>query len=154
MELDLSYTLVMVRIRLMELLVNVLRLYESQAKSSASDQEGIHPIIKQVLTVIHSGDFNEQSVTDLAKQVNVSRSHLDRLFKSAMGVNMGEYRTLIRLDKAKHELRQNEGTITSIADKLQFGSTQAFCNFFNRHTGYYPQQYRKIISLKSTEANE
>lgn len=141
------YASIMVRNKLSEMLVGILRSGGQQSDRETTEYNA--DAIKYVLQSILTESFDEITAHKLARNANMSRSHLDREFKRYMGVSLWEYVRLVRLDRAKQELRETGKSITAIAEKLHFGSTQAFCMFFKRHIGLYPQEYRNSISCES-----
>ncbi|UVI29672.1 AraC family transcriptional regulator [Paenibacillus spongiae] len=138
---DAPYAHHQVRNLLGVVLVEVLRLYQSQTTDSQGKNR-LSPIVLQALGHVHTSEPHIDRTANLARRIGVSRSHLDREFKRQMGVALGEYMRGVWLERAKRALRETDRTVTEIAEQLQFESLQAFCVFFKRHTGVSPHRYR------------
>jgi AraC family L-rhamnose operon regulatory protein RhaS len=136
------YASVMAKAYWTALLTEILRCYADHSTAELNSGLKIHPFIRQVLAAIHLSAHKDINVSELAKAVGVSRSHLDREFKRLLGVTPGDYIRQLRLDLARQYLRQTDRSVTDISDILGFDSVQAFCMFFKRHSGITPQEYR------------
>jgi len=136
----------MVQAFFLRLLVQVLRTYEHVTQIQDNTPLAPSPVLRQVLYYLHAEVGSYQSVDDLASKVYISRSHLTREFKRYVGVSLGQYMRSLRLDWAKHYLRETSDTVSSIAEHLHFPSLYTFSIFFKRHTGLSPQEYRQQAS--------
>lgn len=83
------------------------------------------------------------SVAELAKICHVSEVYFRKLFKSRTGVTPVEYRTSLRLDKAKSYLEYGDITVQEISDALGYSAVSHFIKEFKRCNGVSPLQYRK-----------
>ncbi|HGP0029249.1 TPA: AraC family transcriptional regulator [Pseudomonas aeruginosa] len=126
------------------MLVQVLRLYlasESCNKPSwlllQSD-----PRVTPAIQAIHAEPGRNWTVEDLASVAGVSRSTLALRFKQTVGLAPLEYASFWRMQLAAQALRDTKVAITSIAQKLGYGSDSAFSNAFKRIMGCSPKDYR------------
>jgi AraC-like DNA-binding protein len=97
--------------------------------------------IGTALTILHGDVSRNWQVGDLAARVGMSRSGFALRFKALVGVPPLEYLTLWRMEMARDALRRNEGSITSIALQVGYGSESAFSNAFKRLYGRAPGRY-------------
>ena len=130
----------------LQLLVRLLRTYEYSMLVKNSVSVVFSPLLRQVLYHVHTEIGNGHGIEELALRLHVSRSHLTREFKRAMGISLGYYLRALCLDWAKLYLRETSDTISSIAERLHFSSIHTFSIFFKRHTGLSPQEYRRQAS--------
>lgn len=88
----------------------------------------------------------DESITlnDLAEQIYLSESYLSRLFTKTMGLTFTAYLTQVRLNHATSLLRSNL-TITEIAFKSGFTSTNSFIKTFKQAFKKTPGQYKKEL---------
>ena len=89
-------------------------------------------------------------VDELAERLEVSASHLIRVFSDAMGTSPGKYLQNIKLDNAKLMLQNRAYTIDMVADMAGFSGANYFCKVFRRATGESPGQYRARQTAIST----
>jgi len=86
----------------------------------------------------------------LADQVHFNPSYLSRLFKQKTGLNLSDYISDIRVQKAKELLQDMNMKIYEVAQALGYSSSANFVRFFRKATGISPQEYRDILVSKST----
>lgn len=82
------------------------------------------------------------SVTSVAGELDISRSHLSSKFKSDTGMSLNDYINEQRINKAKDLLTQTERSILEISTFLGFSSQGYFQNVFKKYVGMTPRQYR------------
>ncbi|GCE22644.1 helix-turn-helix transcriptional regulator [Dictyobacter kobayashii] len=143
-----SHALEMVQSLFLSLLVSLLRIYEQGREMEIVQPVLLSPALKSVLQSLHTDLGRYQSIDALAVQVNLSRSHLTREFKRAMGISLGQYARSISLQYARFYLRETSDSVSAIAERLHFTSIHTFSIFFKRHTGMSPQEYRKLFKLR------
>jgi len=132
----------MVESMMSQFLITILRQYKQHDANDGSALS-LKPEIRKVMNLIHQHAVMRLNVDELAQAVYWSRTHLDRQFKRALGVSLGEYIRKICCDRAKYWLRETAEPITEIAEKLHFHSIHQFSMFFKRYTGMSPRQYRE-----------
>ena len=84
----------------------------------------------------------EISLTKVAKEVNVSPSHLSEKFKQVTGVKFVDYVARTRFDKACKLLADGDSRISEIAFEVGFQSLSQFNRVFKRLSGKSPTAYR------------
>ena len=72
------------------------------------------PVVERIKEIIASGAETELSLPDIAKRVGISVYYMSHIFKKSTGMTVVEYRTCCRLEKAKHELRHTDKSVTEI----------------------------------------
>lgn len=95
-------------------------------------------------------DQDELSLVRLADQVHFNPSYLSRLFKQKTGLNLSDYISDIRVQKAKELLQDMNMKIYEVAQALGYSSSANFVRFFRKATEISPQEYRDILVSKST----
>jgi AraC family transcriptional regulator len=82
------------------------------------------------------------SVPRIAEEVQFSPSHLDRLFKSAVGTTVAGYLTQRRMSAARHLLAETSQSISLVAASVGFSDLHAFNKACRRHLGGSPRGIR------------
>lgn len=85
------------------------------------------------------------SIHDVAREAMVSPYHFIRLFKSTFGQTPHEFRTHVRLDKAKRLLIATDRSVTEVCMEIGFSSVGSFSELFTRHVGMPPSSYRRQL---------
>jgi L-ornithine N5-monooxygenase len=78
----------------------------------------------------------------LARQINVSFSHLAHLFRRDLGVSIREYLTNIRLHVARHLLSESSCKLEYIAEITGFSDASHLSRIFTTVFGQRPGRYR------------
>ncbi len=82
-------------------------------------------------------------IADLAAELNVSQSTLERMFVKHLKMTPREFRSRSRLEQAKQLLRYDELSIKEISYKLGYCHQFHFTNEFTRLTGQSPAKFRR-----------
>lgn len=81
---------------------------------------------------------------DLADFASYSPYHLNRVFRTMIGVPPGEFRAALRFDWAKHLLLNTDMSVTAICFEVGFDSLGTFSSRFREMTGVTPRQFRAL----------
>ena len=88
-------------------------------------------------------------ISDIAKALGISESHLSRIFKKETGESIQEYSMHMRIERAENLLKYSEASLTEISEYLCFSSQSHFGKVFKVHKNMTPKQYRDYY--KSSE---
>ncbi|PKW29201.1 hybrid sensor histidine kinase/response regulator transcription factor [Flavobacterium lindanitolerans] len=113
------------------------KVFEERVKSPNSY---VNKVIGHILDNIDNQNY---SVNELSDNMSVSRSQLHRKLVALTGFSTTNFISMIRLEKAKDLLLNNEGNITEIAYKCGFNSQSYFTKSFTEYFGKSPSQVLK-----------
>ncbi len=105
--------------------------------------------LQRILEVIASG--KPCTIQALAREVNLSHSHLQHLFKQQTGARLGQLLTEQRLQRAAYLLRHSNMRIKEIAQSAGYEHTSSFIRAFERHFAQAPRLYRRNPQKASAE---
>jgi AraC-like DNA-binding protein len=105
-------------------------------------QAGRDPRLGPALHAIHSRPEAPWTVPQLAALSGFSRPAFARNFEQALGQTPMRYLTEWRMTLARDYLRMDELSITEIAQRVGYGSPNAFAATFLRHHGRPPGRWR------------
>ena len=90
----------------------------------------------------------DQNLTlqQMADVVNLSVSHLNRLFKQSRGISLYQYVIRCRIDRSQELLKSNNMTIAEIASQVGFCDQSHFSHHFKKLVGVTPKAFRQIKS--------
>jgi AraC-like DNA-binding protein len=120
----------------------------SEYDQNVSDRNTI-PILKKKL-LSHMEDDKpflnpELTLTDLAKQVAISRNQLSQVINTGVGDNFYNFINKYRVEEVKELIKKDASklyTILSLANDAGFNSKSSFNNIFKKMTGLTPSEYR------------
>jgi AraC-like DNA-binding protein/CheY-like chemotaxis protein len=99
-------------------------------------------ILTKTLEYIADNLHRPLQLSELARFVNVSDSHLSSLFKRKIGLNLISYIHQQRIKEAKRLLERGE-MIYKISEKLGYDSSSYFSKVFKKQTGISPEQFQR-----------
>ena len=115
---------------------------QSLAKETKGDTANA---LETVVSYIDQHLAEELSVRDLAAIGYISADHLTRLFKKKYGMTVSEYIQDKRIRLAGELLRQEDTTISMVANTVGFGNYSYFTEQFKKHFGVTPREYQKQV---------
>lgn len=87
--------------------------------------------------------FREEiAVADVARSVHLTPSHAMTVFRSALGVTIGDYIVMCRVAEAQRLLLTTAKTSAEIAGEAGFGSLSSYYAHVTAACGMTPRQYR------------
>jgi AraC-like DNA-binding protein len=103
-----------------------------------------------VLQYIEAKLTENPSVSELAREMNLSESRFKNLFKELTGFTPGDYIQRKKIEIAQQKITADPGlNLTELAYELNFSSPQYFCTVFKKYTGESPGAIRVKHSLLS-----
>jgi AraC-like DNA-binding protein len=98
--------------------------------------------IGQALAAVHRSPGERWSVDNLAKLANLSRSAFAQRFTAAMGMPVAAYVSQVRMQLAGRWLRQQDITVSQVAQRLGYESEASFSRAFKKTQGMPPSEVR------------
>jgi AraC-like DNA-binding protein len=83
------------------------------------------------------------SIADIAREAEMSPSHLIRQFEAVFGLTPHQFRIESRLDLAKRLLATGEYSVTAVCMEVGFSSLGSFSTLFLTRVGESPSDYRR-----------
>ena len=108
--------------------------------------------IQKLTTLVETNLPNEKfGPEELAKEVGISHSNLNRKLKSITNQNASHFIREVRLKKAKELLLNEDATVAEISYRVGFGSPTYFNKCFHEYFGVAPGGIRNQKPEKDTE---
>lgn len=115
-------------------------LQHVQAERNDTMKSRLQKIENYIAAQYFDPNLNVQQVAD---HFGISLPYLSREFKGAKGVGVLDYINQYRVNKAKEMIAQNDGaTISEIAQRVGYSSSQTLIRIFKRYEGVTPGKYR------------
>ena len=144
--------------RMHEICKNTKDPYEIQAKGSdvfceliqflarqkQTDELIFHDFLDDIRAYIDLHIEGDLSIEKLCEFSQKSPNQTIRLFKKKFGITPHQYILKLKLGAAATMLRSSELSVARIASRLRFSSTGTFSDFFHKHTGMRPSEYRRM----------
>lgn len=110
----------------------------------------VNEIINDLLTWIECNLDKNLTIDIISSKSGYSKWHLQRMFHSITGCNLGSYVHKRKLTKAALALRMTDTTILDISIFYNFDSQQSFTRAFKKQFGKSPGIYRREASRHTT----
>ena len=138
-----SYSEGLCRGWLYEILTMVVRRSEGWEAKGSFDADTMFK--KNLLTYLEAHLSETIKVLDIANHFGYSESHFRVLFKQVFAVPPVDFIRQFRIDSAQRLIREDRISITDIAYKVGFTSSQYFSHTFKKELGISPREYRKAL---------
>lgn len=120
----------------------------SENESTTADTESVRTLKEKLL--IHMATNKpflnpELTLSDLAKQISISRNQLSQVINTGTGDNFYNFVNKFRIEEVKALIKKDVNkkfNILSLAKDAGFNSKSSFNNIFKKMTGLTPSEYR------------
>ncbi len=118
-----------------------------QSADDLGEGHDIHPAVEQAARLVHNS-AEPLGLTEIARRVGLSPTHLCRLFKLQMGLSLVAFRNGQCIDRfVRLYAHGRRRTMIDAAMEAGFGSYTQFYRVFTKHMGCTPGRYRQTLSL-------
>jgi DNA-binding response OmpR family regulator len=126
------------RKKLREKFMKKITIEPGEISVTCMDEAFLRKVFDQVKKNMECSDYD---TTALARDVGISRSHLNFKLKALTGFATREFIRHMRLKKAAQLLEANHGNVAEIAFKVGFNSLSHFSKIFRETFGSLPSEY-------------
>lgn len=112
------------------------------ARESSDRVSVIDPDLDQAVKIIRREAIHGLTVDELADEMLVSRSTLERRFREFYRCSPAQEINRVRIERAKTFLRETAWPVRVVGERVGFASPENFVRFFRRIVGVTPRQYR------------
>lgn len=127
------------------LYLHLLRHYSRSQNSITDSYDGLPSfLLRRLAEYIQANLAQNLTLEEMAKVVNLSTSHMNRLFKQSQGISLYQYVIRCRIERAKQLLSQPQLTIAEIATQVGFADQSHLTHHFKRHLGVTPKTFRQL----------
>lgn len=108
------------------------------------DLNGSLNIYHKLVEYIDSHLQEDLTLTALSEKVHFNPSYISRQFKAFSGVNLTDYITKKRMDKAKRLLLESNQRVYDIAVSVGYDTATYFNRVFRKYVGVTPREFRGL----------
>lgn len=142
----------MLKLSLEMLLVDIVRNEQPQDRrpkiSSSVKRRADSDLVSRVICCMEDHLHESMSFAEICQYSAQSATNLKTIFKAVTGQGVMEYYRGMKITEAKTMLREGNGNITQIADKLGYSSIHYFSRHFKQATGMTPREYTQSVQAK------
>ena len=126
------------------LLLMSRRIQENQERYDKNNEE----LIKSTVEMFNFNYNSPITISEYARQNNISDCWFTKLFKKRMGMTPQNYLINIRINKAKELLISSAYNVAEISEIVGYQNPLYFSRLFKKYTSYSPTEYRQYINKK------
>jgi len=134
--------------------LSVIKNLMNQISNSSPSKERFFKFTTEALDFIESNLTEPISVKEVTENFEKSHWHFQRMFRSVVGISIGQYLRERRLTEAARMLKESDMRILDIAVQFEFGSQEAFSRSFKKSFSVAPSDYRENNNLVLREARK
>ncbi|MFC4601106.1 response regulator [Cohnella hongkongensis] len=125
-------------------LLRLLRsfLQDLLATTQSLRRSGKNAVIEKAKAYIQENYASNLTLETIASEVFLSPVYLSFLFKQVEAVNITDYITQVRIDRAKTLLRTTNGKTYEIAGRVGYQDDKYFARIFKKKVGMTPSEFR------------
>ena len=114
----------------------------------ASTREELFRRVRRGQEFLHAGACEDFDLEQVARAACLSPYHFHRAFRQVFAKTPHQYRTELRLAKARRLLEGGEQSVTEVAAAVGFESLPSFSTLFRRSFGVPPAAVRKLRKFR------
>lgn len=106
---------------------------------------GKSSLIREICIYVIENVENNISITTISKTLFLTKNHIGDIFKQETGMTVGEYITMVKIERAKQLVA--EGTLKNyeIAERLGYNNVEYFAKLFKKNTGLTPMEFKNAL---------
>ena len=112
--------------------------------NNSSQLDNSQKLVLSIQDYIHSHLSNSLTLSELSDVVNYNGAYVSRIFKQVSGMKLSSYITICRINAAKELLQTTQESISGIARKVGFDTSQYFSMVFQKEVGLTPSKFREV----------
>jgi AraC-like DNA-binding protein len=140
---------VLLRSLVTELAIHLLRRFLGSSRTNEGMDATRHIPrwqVRRALEYLRETYTQEFSLDRVSAAAQLSKYHLERVFKKATGLRLHNYVVMLRVERAKEILSRTSRPIADIALELGFADQSHFSNVFKQIAGLSPRSYRMAVN--------
>lgn len=141
-----STSIMKIQLAYVDLLLDISKAYIDARTGSTPISVGSmsdNAVVHKAIQFMEEHYREDIQVSDIAKEVHVSYSHLARLFKCHAGRSVNDCLNEVRMSNAHKLLKDPQKSVEEVAREVGFNSERYFCTLFKRMYGQSPGRYKK-----------
>lgn len=110
-------------------------------------------LVHHAIAIMETRLATRFTLDDLADELFVSKSTLNRAFRQVKGKGPSEIMTRLRMEHATNLLLESDLAVSEIAHAVGFAHQSSFCDAYKRYYGISPLQTRNSRRLSRTQVH-
>ena len=136
-----------------EFLIHLIRTEGGEQIQQHKDSRDIflNSMTNSVVSYMQENVHLNLTIKDICQKFYIGKTQIYDFFQENIGKSPMEYYTELKITEAKKLLREEQYSITQIAELLSFSSIHTFSRAFKKNTGFSPSEYIRSIQRVNPE---
>jgi AraC-like DNA-binding protein len=139
--------------------IEPIQLVDSESKKTTIDINVVHRLATSLIGYEkNEGFLNNQTIEELAKDLNTNSNYLAKVIKEIKGYNFTQYINALRMEYILKKLETDkvflEYKILTLSQKSGYNSVETFARAFREHTKLNPSDFIKLLKNRSVKKQE
>ncbi|MGD1821953.1 MAG: AraC family transcriptional regulator [Pleomorphochaeta sp.] len=142
-----EFSLDLIRLSLETFLIKLMITNNERTNTISIHEKENSRRVQLVIKFLESKIKENITLEDICIHCSMSRSLIQKLFKDETGWSVMEYFYRLKIEEAKHLIREETINFTQIADNLGYSTIHYFSRQFKKIVGMSPSEYSKSILI-------
>lgn len=107
-----------------------------------------NPIINQICMYVINNIERKINMSSISEALFLSKNYIGDVFKEETGMTVGQYITMVKIQRAKHLILNDMLKNYEVAQRLGYNDVEYFGKTFKKITGLSPAEFRKTTTKK------
>lgn len=128
------------------LLINIMRSRTETTSGNNTflpEKQLDNRLVNDIISILNERVFDRLTIKDITGSTYYGRAYIFKEFKRVTGKSIMAYYDTLKIEKAKHLLKNPNYSIKEISEILSFDTPNYFSKFFKKHTNLTPTEYKK-----------
>ena len=136
----------LIKIHLEQFLLYLLQRYSTQEKQeNTSSLQNTTDIFKRVSAYMEDNITKRLTIEQICWDNMIGRTKLQKIFHAEVGIGIIDYFSKLKINNAKHMIRDGKLNFSQISEYLGYSSIHYFSRQFKKITGMSPSEYSSSV---------
>ncbi|WP_055669084.1 response regulator transcription factor [Desnuesiella massiliensis] len=104
------------------------------------------PLIKEICNYIVCNIEKEINMSKISEALFLSKNYVGDIFRQETSITVGEYITMVKMERAKQLITEESLRSYEIAHRLGYNNVEYFGKLFKKHTGLSPIEFKNTFN--------
>ena len=136
----------LIKIHLEQFLIHLVQRYsDEESKQKSPSQQNTTDVFKRVAAYMEENIAKHLSIEQICWDNMIGRTKLQKIFHAEVGIGIIDYFSRLKIDTAKHMIRDGKFNFSQISEQLGYSSIHYFSRQFKKITGMSPSEYASSV---------
>lgn len=136
----------LLKIYLEQFLLHLLQRYSSEKQEEhPSAKQNTNEVFQRISAYMEENLSKHLTIEQICWDNMIGRTKLQKIFHTEVGIGIIDYFSKLKIDAAKHMIRDGKLNFSQISEQLGYSSIHYFSRQFKKITGMSPSEYASSV---------